>query len=553
MRKIFCFVIGLLSACTAAFSQKVSESEALTLSASFLQKKQFGTAQPMETVVTARLGNGKPAYYIMQPADGEGFVVMAANRASEPVLGYSKKGGFDPSNIPPALQALLDDYRTQLEHIDAKQVAPTSAIAQAWQRLNEPGEAENPVSVGPLTKTKWGQGEYYNAQCPTGGSLSANALTGCVATAMAQLMYYWSFPITEQTQLATAYDIDASDGISGTFTAQAGGGYHWGNMSLQLNQFSTQLEIDEVANLMYDCGVVADMNYGFSASGATDYHASHGMHQFFGYEDPYIYLKEDFTTAEWLDNLKSNLNAGYPIFYAGDGNGAHAWVVDGYEENRFRMNWGWNGSSLDDDLWLLTALNTPDFDFNSHQRMFVPRPAGGCLPFAVLSGFQSNQNVEVSHWISASSTIPPFVGFQVNFNAREEIVLTDGFTALEGSDFHAFLQGCNGLLETPNGIEERNEAAPELAQAVNFDEISIAPNPFAGSTTIRYHLSSEQAVAIQMFDATGKLVSTPLPLQNQPAGEHQWTLEAQHLPAGLYFLRAQLGKKIESKRLVINQ
>jgi hypothetical protein len=82
----------------------------------------------------------------------------------------------------------------------------------------------------------------------------------------------------------------------------------------QLNQFSTPVEVAEVANLMYDCGVAADMNYGFGASGATDYHASHGMHNFFGYEDPYIYLKEDFSTSEWLTKLKTNLNAGYPDF-----------------------------------------------------------------------------------------------------------------------------------------------------------------------------------------------------------------------------------------------
>jgi hypothetical protein len=557
MKKIFCFAIALITVVGAVFGQKVSEQEALNLSAQFLQKKTPGltatTPPTMETIVTQRLKNGSPAYYILQASEGEGYVVMAAERAAEPILGYSSTGNFDPTNIPPALQFLLDDYRDQLEFIDSKHLHPTPQITQKWNNLTETSTAENTVIVQPLIKTKWGQGQYYNSQCPTGGSLTANALTGCVATTMAQIMYYWSFPIREQTTLATAVDNDPSDGISGTFTTQVGGGYHWGNMSTQLNQFSTPVEVAEVANLMYDCGVAADMNYGFGASGATDYHASHGMHNFFGYEDPYIYLKEDFSTSEWLTKLKTNLNAGYPIFYAGDGNGAHAWVVDGYDdENKFHMNWGWDGSSLD-GYWLLTNLNTATFDFNSHQRMFVPKPGGGCVPFAVLSGPQTNPNVEVAHWISAASTVPPLPGFQVVFNAREEIVLTHGFFAAQGSDFKAILLGCDGLVGEDPNAEERTESEEQAVAIAKPGEINIAPNPFSGSTTVSYVLENEQQVTMSLMDATGKLVATPMPVQTQSEGEHQFTLEAGSLPTGMYFLVMQMGEKRETKRLILTQ
>jgi hypothetical protein len=94
---------------------------------------------------------------------------MAAERAAEPILGYSSTGNFDPTNIPPALQFLLDDYRDQLEFIDSKHLHPTPQITQKWNNLTETSTAENTVIVQPLIKTKWGQGQYYNSQCPTGG------------------------------------------------------------------------------------------------------------------------------------------------------------------------------------------------------------------------------------------------------------------------------------------------------------------------------------------------------------------------------------------------
>jgi len=176
---------------------------------------------------------------------------------------------------------------------------------------------------------------------------------------------------------------------------------------------------------------------------------------------------------------------------------------------------------------------------------------------------------EASLNIISNTTISD--GNTVTFDAANEIILQPGFIVKEGSSFRAVIDGCGGAVhplteeEPAQGYAGTGAYEDHLAgllreaqegQALDIKmpmEISIVPNPFSGSTSVTYSLANEQPVAIHLLDATGKLVATPLPVQTQSEGEHQFNLDAGSLPAGMYFLVLQLGEKRETKRLILTK
>ena len=164
-----------------------------------------------------------------------------------------------------------------------------------------------------------------------------------------------------------------------------------------------------------------------------------------------------------------------------------------------------------------------------------------------MGDYQNNVNKGAAHWIHSNATVN--AGATTIFHAGNEITLTDGFWAESGSNFHAFIQGCDFGL-TGGGDDRVSQQAQETLEP---GQVTIAPNPFSGSTLVTYQLPAEQQVAMLLLDATGKLVATPMAAAIQPAGRHEFTVEAAGLPAGLYFLVLQTGDKRETKRLVLTR
>ncbi len=533
-------------------AQKVSPQEAADFALKFFQRKSGKPAVRMAQIrLTIQRGGSTPDYFLFEPTDGKGYVLVAGQKASVPVLGYSLKNRFPTENVPPAMQYLLNTYAEQLDAIKSSHIEASPQRQSEWKNAAS-DQPENDPAVQPLLTSNWGQGWPYNLQCPDNNS-GMNAVTGCVATAMAQLMNYWNFPsqtvATSDICLTDNNALDPDSDIIGTWCTWAGGGYNWPLMLDVYNNSSSTESRNQVAKLMFDCGVGAQMDYGTNNSYSYTSSAAYAMDTWFGYSDCPVYDKEEFST-DWKYILTGSLVSGRPIFYSGiNGASGHAWVVDGYDgDNYFHMNWGWSDGS--NDYFLLTDLTPGSFNFNSNQKMFIPVPQGLCQLGIDLNGFQNNVTEGAAHWIHSNATIS--AGNTTTFHAGNEITLTDGFVAYNGSNFHAFIQGCDyGLSD--GGYEERAaRPAPENAPAPGY-QVSVAPNPFSGSTLVTYTLPAEQPVAIQLLDATGKLVATPLAANMQPAGEHQFTLEAADLPTGLYFLMLQMGGKRETRRLVLTQ
>ena len=279
-------------------------------------------------------------FYVFNNENGEGFVIISADDVARPVLGYSQTGSFDADNIPDNLRWWLSEYDRQIQWAQENNLPPSEEIAEQWKRIKaNQVTAATPV-VGPLIQTHWGQAPYYNNKCPK--SDDGDAVTGCTATALAQIMRYWSWP--EKGFGSHEYTHNKYGELYANFGETF---YDWDNMPNWLDEISSSKEIDAVSTLMYHCGVSVDMNYGPDVSSAYNNNAANAACNYFYYSDAIEYLWKNYFSSNnlWYDILFDQLNNRFPILYGGaksDRTGGHAFVCDGYNSAYYlHFNWGW--------------------------------------------------------------------------------------------------------------------------------------------------------------------------------------------------------------------
>ena len=277
------------------------------------------------------------------------FVLLAADDRVQPILGYSLTGGFDVENMPDNKRAWIQGYSEEIQYAVDNQLRASSEVMQQWQDLAEgnPNTGRAITAVTPLLQTQWDQGSPYNLLCP-GGSV-----TGCVATAMAQVMKYWNYPengIGSHSYTHATYGVLSADFLSTT--------YDWTNMTNTYSGSSTNAQKMAVATLMYHCGVSVDMNYSPSASGAGSAIVAEALKNYFNYSPETVYhSRSEYGDNTWINMLKNDLNLSRPVWYCGSGSGGgHAFVFDGYNSsNYFHVNWGWGGYC--DEYYTINNLN----------------------------------------------------------------------------------------------------------------------------------------------------------------------------------------------------
>ena len=233
----------------------------------------------------------------------------------------------------------------------------------------KPDPSLYPSEVEPLLTTKWDQETPYNNMCPT-YSGSTKCLTGCVATAMAQVLNYHKMPEHGEGTRTIYYRGQA-------VTANFGSDYYdWDNM---LDDYSVvsynQEQADAVAMLIRDCGVAADMEYGGpeEGSGAYSQDAAEGLRKYFGYEEAQCLERDNYSEAAWMDIVYRELSENGPMYYGGADlsiNSGHAFVLHGYRaDGKVYVNWGWSGE--DDGYYDISLLNPGYYKFNYQQDMIV--------------------------------------------------------------------------------------------------------------------------------------------------------------------------------------
>lgn len=322
------------------------------------------------TLIQSR--NDIPVSYIFI-FETKGFVIVAADDVSIPILGYSTESTLDPQNIPANMQYWINQYNDEIARLITAGADNKPSLTE-WNNIRSGAFNDSKLVVTPLLSTTWDQGCYYNALCPAdGGGDCSHTYTGCVATTMAQIMKYWAYPVTG----AGTYTY--TDATYGTQTANFGGTtYNWGSMPNNVSSANTA-----VATIMYHAGVSVDMSYSVDGSGAYSWDVPGALINYFTYQNTAeIKFKADFTTTNWNNMLKAELDASRPVYYSGDnGSAGHAFVCDGYNaSSQFHFNWGWSG--FGDGYFTMGALNPIGSNFSSNNMAVIRIKPPSAAPVA---------------------------------------------------------------------------------------------------------------------------------------------------------------------------
>ena len=348
------------------------------------------------------------AFYVFD--FGGQFVMISADTRVLPILAYSTETGFNGDNMPENLRGFLDQYTQQIAYaIQHLSDAECEENVNAWNQWlsNELPVMATTAAVEPLVHTTWDQPYPYNAQCPADpNGPGGHVYTGCVATAMAQIIRYWQYPTQGIGSHSYTADNAYLGGGYGDYGVQSvdfsAATYDYSLMPLSINSSSPAAQINEVAKLMYHCGVSVDMMYGTGGSGASTYYAGIAFNTYFGYNGVHEIDKEDYAESEWIAILKGELNGMRPILYSGSGTGGHAFVCDGYDNsNDFHFNWGWGGYC--DGYFTLSSLTPGGNDFTYGQQAVIGIDASQSM---LMAGTSSMSFITEAGTVSASQSSP---------------------------------------------------------------------------------------------------------------------------------------------------
>lgn len=272
---------------------------------------------------------GEVDYYIYNIGKDNGFVIVSGDDRTASVLGYSDTGSFDYAQMPENIKWWMDYYTESIEMVKEK-------------RLSNSLSSSRPTDViKPLLKTKWNQDDPYNLLCPESGA--QRCPTGCLATAMAQVMNYHQYPSQETAPVPAYY----CQNLKRVLPALPATTFDWGNMRNTYSKNSSDVSKQAVAKLMQYCGQVLEMEYSLSGSGASGMTLPDVMPRYFRYPHTMHYVnREGYSIAEWDSLLINELKNNRPILYTGYTSAmeGHAFVCDGYDgKGLYHINWGWGG------------------------------------------------------------------------------------------------------------------------------------------------------------------------------------------------------------------
>ena len=376
MRKYIIMALWLTT--MSAQAQQISEEQAAQTAREFFEARGYGGTEVRgyEDTNSGNLAPSRPrtaapsmlrlahhapdAYYIYNKVSREGkdgFVIVAADeRMGDLILGWSDQGAFDYDHAPCGLKALLTTYQ---HAADMLSYSPNAIIVPAKEK-NATAPRKANVVVEPMIKTRWNQTQPFNNMCPeasNGGMEGYNGRcpTGCVATAIAQVMNYWQWPKVGFHHHTNAYyETQTVD-----FTQSE---YDWEHMPVTATD--DPVETAAVGKLMYDVGCAADMIYEPSASAAYADRAVNAMINHFGYDTSLKirgWFPYNLNGEKLSDILKEELDAGRPCIYTGGRELSHMMVIDGYDdEDYFHFNFGWGG--LDDGYYRTVSITIYQFE-----------------------------------------------------------------------------------------------------------------------------------------------------------------------------------------------
>ena len=338
MKKALLIILNMwLSAMTFAGPVDLNQAKQNVLSFITAKKPALARGNNINKKLSMKVASQADGYYVFNLGEQEGFVIASSDDRTPAVLGYADKGSFESENMPENMRAWLQSYSDQIN----------ATRADAPNNTTELGR-----SIAPMIESTWGQDAPYNNKCPQ--LTGVHCVTGCVATAMAQVIAYHRYPSQTIQEIPTYNTRSANlqvDAIPVT-------SIDWDQMMPNYSNNTTETQKDAISTLMQLCGSSLQMDYTPYNSGAYSVSVAQALKRYFGYSSTTRNVKRnDYTAEEWDRLIYAELLGGRPVIYGGTSSaGGHEFVIDGYDGNGyFHVNWGWLGN--DNGYFLLSALN----------------------------------------------------------------------------------------------------------------------------------------------------------------------------------------------------
>lgn len=374
MKKYIVLTMMLVLSVVAG-AESITRQQAEQLARQFITKQgMYGAlsqAEPHQARARALLKGSSQdgCYYVFNVGTNEGFVIVSGDDRSPAILGYSDKGSFDMDRLPSNVAAWLEGYADQIRYLrkkaSAEPTAPVSVRSDAplmkmtrapWAVKKEPRPA-----ISPMITSKWDQHSPFNDLCPVVDG--QHCVTGCIATALAQIMYYHKWPQAATTEIP-GYTVK---GKSVSYPGLPATTFNWAAMTD--NPATGTPAGDAVAKLMQYCAFGCQADFGIKNTSIYNNEPENALKNYFHYGAGVKYVeRQTYSNENWENLIYTELEANRPVLYTGqsyvaelDRNVGHAFVVHGYDGNGYyAVNWGWGQSVDQDGYYLLDAMDPAD-------------------------------------------------------------------------------------------------------------------------------------------------------------------------------------------------
>jgi hypothetical protein len=349
MKKVLLTLLAFMVT-VAMNAEQISKQQALQKAQQFMPGKQFGEAR---CFARSAGSSEREPFYVFNADGNQGFVIVSGDDRTTEILGYSNIGTLDMEQLPENLKWWLDSYARQIEALGTS--------AKPAKKAKTRG-ADSWAAVAPMIETQWNQYEPYNLWCPdlngkVRGESGFNAenicVTGCVAAAMAQILYYYQSP--QNCPSIDEYDTRTKGWTMKELPATS---FKWTKMKKTYEGDEKDESAEAVAELFRYCGQAVEMDYNLGGSSAAV--SPYEMAKYFGFsKNAKLVSRSMYSSSDWESMIYKDISESHPVLYGGASlSGGHEFIVDGYDGNGlFHMNWGWGGMS---DGYFVLSLANPD-------------------------------------------------------------------------------------------------------------------------------------------------------------------------------------------------
>ncbi len=562
MKKHLIFLLLTIFA-IGANSSPIGKQKALQFAKNFYYTNttlDIGKESLSSEFVTEKRYKNTLCFYFIKFTNA-GYVILSADDAFFPVIGFSDENNSALDAMPPELEWWLQMRANEMISSGKFNSVADESTSKVWNSLenvNTSKKTTKNTEVLPLLTSKWDQGDNYNYNCPEASSgPGGKCYAGCVATAMSQIMYYYKYP--EHGYSSHSYYHPYYVSISADFGSTT---YDWASMTNSINASSK----DAISTLIYQCGVSVDMNYGTNGSSAQSESVKYALSNYFNYSGRSEYKeKELYLDPDWNQMLMDNLDNGQPVYYSGSGSsGGHAFVCDGYKDSCFfHFNWGWSGAF--NGYFYTSSLNSGNGDFTGYQSaLFNIAPydypycqnqktyTKNAYSFSDGSGYSLYWKNSDCDWLikpdNGNKVTVQFTSFYTETD-KDIVTIYDGENDLapvlaqySGYGIPAAVTSTGGSMYVTFKTDSVNQAqgwqliystlASDIPEVEQNSSFSIFPNPAENTLFVNLTSPLQNQAELNIINVLGENVF----FEKLAKGESNKTIDLSSISKGIYFV-----------------